>query len=220
MKHIVLQASLFFLLLCLGVIGSGCATIVGGGSTQEVNFQSQPEGALVSLNGTVIGKTPMAVTLKRQSEQTLAFSKDGYQTQTMQMTTSMNPWFWGNILIGGLLGSTTDGVSGAVHEYVPGKYFVTLPPIGAISVLSVPTLSPPPAGDQAKVKEFIVLEYSNICKDLSKGSGEYLNTMLVLLNIRQEFQSSAVSKMRSNAQIYHDIPSFADSCIEIASQYK
>lgn len=220
MKHALHTVFRLLPLLCLGIVGSGCASIVGGGSTQEVNFQSQPDGALVSLNGNVIGKTPMTTNLKRQSNQTLTFSKDGYQTQTMQLTTSINPWFWGNILIGGLLGSTTDGVSGAVHEYVPGKYYVTLPPSGGMSVLTVPALSPAATGAQGKVKEFIVLEYSNICKDLSKGSGEYLNTMLVLLNIRQEFRPSAVSKIRANAEVYHDIPSFADSCIELAAQYK
>jgi hypothetical protein len=44
--------------------------------------------------------------------------------------------------------------------------------------------------------------------------------MLVQLGIRQEYRTPAISKIRTNVEVYHDIPSFADSVIEIASQYK
>ena len=40
-----------------------------------------------------------------------------------------NPWFWGNILFGGVFGSTTDGLSGSVHEYSPSQFFITLVPM-------------------------------------------------------------------------------------------
>lgn len=106
----------------------GCATIVSG-TTQEVSFQSSPDEATVKVDGKPIGKTPLTVQLDKEKGQTLAFEKDGYKTVTMRLSTSLEPWFWGNIVTGGLLGSTTDGVSGAVNKYSPDQYFVTLTPI-------------------------------------------------------------------------------------------
>jgi hypothetical protein len=74
MKHTLHTASLLLLLPSLGIVGSGCATIVAGPS-QEVDFQSQPDGATVSLNGTVIGKTPMATTLKDRASRRWPFPR-------------------------------------------------------------------------------------------------------------------------------------------------
>ncbi len=207
------------LVLSVGFVMSGCASVVSG-TSQEITFESQPEGATVSLDGNVLGKTPMTTTVKRERKRIVSFSKDGYQTQTMRLTTSLNGWFWGNFAFSwfGPLSSTTDGVSGAVHEYIPGRYFVTLAPEVTAGISAAPATVI--IGEKAKIKEFIVLEYSNIAKDLAKGSGEYLSTLLILLGIRQEFRPAAVAKIRDNAAVYRDIPSFADSVIEIASHYK
>ncbi len=208
-----------FLVLSVSFVMSSCASIVSG-SSQELTFESQPEGATVSLDGNVLGKTPMTTTVKKERKRIVSFSKDGYQTQTMRLTTSLNGWFWGNFIFSyfGPFSSTTDGVSGAVHEYIPGRYFITLTPEVTAGISAAPATVI--IGEKAKIKEFIVLEYSNIAKDLAKGSGEYLNTLLILLGIRQDFRPSAIAEIRVNAAVYHDIPSFADSVIEIASHYK
>jgi len=115
------------ILLCLLFI-QACATIISGKS-QEMTFTSEPEGVTVTVVGRAIGKTPCTVRLDKEKGRTVTFEKEGYKPRTMALTTTLDSWFWGNIVLGGLIGSTTDGISGAVHEYSPSQYFITLSPI-------------------------------------------------------------------------------------------
>jgi hypothetical protein len=62
------------------------------------------------------------------------FSKDGYKPVTMELTTTLDPWFWGNIVLGGFIGSTTDYINGSVNEYSPSQFFVTLTPDGVAAL--------------------------------------------------------------------------------------
>ena len=71
----------------------------------------------------------------------------------MEFFTSMDGWFWGNIIIGGLFGSTTDAVSGAVNKYSPDQYFVTLTPEG--NERGVLDLS-------QEVQKYVVLNYDEL----------------------------------------------------------
>src|SRR5947209_8372722 len=106
-------------ILCVTIllgIATGCASIMHGGH-QELTFNSNPDGATVTVGGRVIGKTPITTSLKKEPGQTLEFSKDGYKPLTMRLETSLDSWFWGNIVLGGFFGSTTDGISGAAHQY-------------------------------------------------------------------------------------------------------
>src|SRR5260221_7059201 len=92
---------------------TGCATIMSG-SSQDLSFNSSPDGATVTVGGRIIGKTPITTRLGKESGQTLVFEKDGYKSITMRLETSLDGWFWGNIVLGGVIGSTTDGITGAV----------------------------------------------------------------------------------------------------------
>jgi hypothetical protein len=130
-----------FLVLGVALLGlAACATIIDG-TTQEVSFQSNPEDVTVTVLRTVsdsnsndvwrekrriLGKTPLALQLDREENQKVIFEKIGYKPLTMNLATTLNGKFWGNILIGGVLGPTTDSVSGASREYSPRQYFVTL----------------------------------------------------------------------------------------------
>ena|SRR5213594_3841211 len=112
------------LVVPLVAVLAGCASIISG-KTQTVSFQSTPGGATITINGAVIGVTPLSTMIQKKTDQALTVSKEGYKTFTTQMTTSLDPWFWGNIVIGGVLGSVTDAVTEAMHEYAPGQYLVT-----------------------------------------------------------------------------------------------
>lgn len=111
----------------------GCASIING-KTQTVSFQSTPSGATVALSGLPIGATPISTLIQRRNDQTLTVSKEGYKTFSTQMTTKIEPWFWGNILFGGIIGSVTDAVTGAMYEYAPGQYSSLLSQKGQGSV--------------------------------------------------------------------------------------
>jgi len=168
----------------------------------------------------------MTASLKKETGQNLVFEKEGYKPLTMHLETHLNPWFWGNIVIGGFLGSTTDGLSGAVYEYSPSQYMVTLQPAGTGSV---ETPSTPSAGtgslethtalsDRQKMKDYIVKNYEGIVKDLQKGpvaqAGEYLTSLFSLFNISANQEYGATKRIRALSEAYPDIIEFADHVIE------
>lgn len=111
-----------------------CATIFSGGRPNDVSLVSTPSGANVVItkeSGEEVyrGVTPATTTLKRSKGYFSAqnyvakFSKKGYPTQTVALTPSMNPWYAGNILFGGLIGLLiVDPATGAMwtleKEYV------------------------------------------------------------------------------------------------------
>ncbi|MCM2303551.1 MAG: PEGA domain-containing protein [Elusimicrobia bacterium] len=206
MNHTFSRRSLLFI---AALSLSACASIVSGG-TQPVTFNSAPDGATVTLNGLAIGKTPITTAIKKKSGQTLIFSKEGYKPVTMQLETRMNGWFWGNIAFGGLIGSTTDGLSGAVHEYSPSQYMVSLQPEGTGALESKTTIA-----SRQKAKEFILISYKNIQSDLSTGDGEYLNSLLELLKVPKEGKVEAVKKLRALAGVYPNILEFTERVLDL-----
>ncbi|MBA1187702.1 hypothetical protein G7Z99_01410 [Pseudomonas entomophila] len=109
------------------VIGvQGCASIVGE-SRYPVAVSSAPPGATFEItdkNGTVVhtGQTPSTVTLKSGKgyftgqTYTLRFSKDGYPDRTLELDSSLSGWYWGNLLIGGVIGMLiVDPLTGAMY---------------------------------------------------------------------------------------------------------
>ena len=161
------------------ILMQGCATIVSGRS-QEVTFQSTPDEATVKINGRPIGKTPLTVELKKEKGQTLIFEKKGYKPFTTEMSTSMNPMFWGNIVLGGLLGSTTDGVTGAIIEYSPNQYMVTLTPEDNSDGM---------LNEIQEVKRYVVINFEELKKDASDGgytNDDTFTSLLKLLKIQSD----------------------------------
>lgn len=150
---------------------SGCASIVSG-TDQTLTFNSEPDGATVTVAGKIVGKTPLSVQIDKGKNQSLTFEKEGYKTFTTQLSTTMDGWFWGNIVIGGFLGSTTDGVSGAINEFSPDQYFVTLTPDNGHGL----STSKP-----RKIKEIVIAFGDDIRQELASGGGEATNSILVLL---------------------------------------
>jgi len=79
------------LILILLVCFIGCATIMDG-SYQVVTINSNVEGATVSLGAHVIGVTPFVGSLHRnEKQQRIVISKEGYHTQTIELTVRPNP---------------------------------------------------------------------------------------------------------------------------------
>jgi len=101
----------------------GSATIISG-STQNVSFDSKPEGATVMIDGVKSCTTPCTLTLdKAYKPKQLSMSKDGYETFSIPMTTEYDgvallSIFWDY--------STTDLVTGSAFEYNPRNYFMEL----------------------------------------------------------------------------------------------
>lgn len=115
MKKIVLSLTGLMLL-------SGCSTIIEG-SKQTVNISTgkdkQIRAEVTSYDGTMPVMLPQAVAVDKSSNDIVINIKDSgcVLPSTTIVKSHLNPWFWGNIIFGGLLGSTTDSVSGAAWEY-------------------------------------------------------------------------------------------------------
>ena len=194
----------------IGFLATGCASIIDG-NTQSISFAPNPDSATVTLNGAPIGKTPVTVPIKRQAgAQTLKFSKEGFKDHEVPLTTTLNPWFLGNLVTGGLLGSTTDGLSGAAFKYAPGQYMVTLQPDES---------TPLPGGmsfnDSQKIVNFIVMGYAKIVGELTTTPGQYTTSLLEMAAIPQEKRPEMIKKLKALSELYDVIPEFAEKSAEL-----
>jgi uncharacterized protein YceK len=106
------------------VLFSGCATVLSG-TSQEITFNSEPAGAQVIVDGEVMGRTPVTVTLRKNKFDNVTVELEGYQTQSRPLSTSYDPIALVNILWDL---STTDLISGAAFEYDPSSYYFNLQP--------------------------------------------------------------------------------------------
>lgn len=114
----------------LAMAGSqyGCATILGGGERETVQLPALPSGQTVEVKnkeGLAIydGPTPAPLTLKRgagffQSEKYIVTIKqNGAPIRMMEFNAGINPWYFGNILLGGLIGMViVDPLTGAMWD--------------------------------------------------------------------------------------------------------
>lgn len=111
---------------------SGCASIVSD-SQYPVTVHSNPPGAEYQIrnrSGNVIhqGTTPSTVTLKsgdgyfKGARYNLQFTKEGYEQQSQTLDSSMDGWYWGNLLLGGGIGMLlVDPLTGAMYKMPPNK---------------------------------------------------------------------------------------------------
>lgn len=107
------------------LLATSCASIFKG-SEQEITIDSNVQGAELSLNGEKIGTTPFQGKIKRSSDAHLTVSKPGYESKEIILDTSIEPVFLGNIISGGVFGSSTDYGTGAMYQYSPGNVVVDL----------------------------------------------------------------------------------------------
>ncbi|OAI48706.1 hypothetical protein AYO43_11105 [Nitrospira sp. SCGC AG-212-E16] len=153
-----------FALLVTPMLALGCASIIEGKS-QAVTFNSEPAGAQIVINGIPMGVTPATISLRKSDydNATVQFKKEGYHDQQASLHTKVTGWFWGNILSGGLFGSSTDAISGAMWEYSPDKYFVTMPPVTA-SIGEMVRLN-----YENRARMYILFSHEQLVFDLAKG---------------------------------------------------
>lgn len=127
--------------VALSLFVSGCASIVSD-SQYPVNISSTPAGATFEIRnraGVVIhsGSTPGSITLKsgagyfKGEAYTITFHKDGFADQQTTINSSLDGWYWGNIIFGGLIGMlAVDPATGAMYK-LPESSAATLAPVTA-----------------------------------------------------------------------------------------
>lgn len=141
MKKIILPA------VMASVLVSGCASILSK-SEYPVAFSSSPQGAsfiVTNRAGHQIhqGTTPQSLTLKSSSGffkkemYTVTMSQPGYDDKTFTLMSGVDGWYWGNILLGGLLGMLIiDPATGAMYK-LPDTVDLALNPDAALATDNV-----------------------------------------------------------------------------------
>ncbi|WP_372881389.1 hypothetical protein [Psychromonas sp.] len=109
------------------VLLSGCSSIVSD-SKYSVAIASSPSEANFTLKnrkGLTIhsGRTPTSISLNASSgffkgeTYTLVLNKEGYEEKTVEINSSVDGWYFGNILFGGLIGLLiVDPATGAMFK--------------------------------------------------------------------------------------------------------
>lgn len=117
--------SVFAVIALLALSAVGCSSIIKG-TKQVVSINSNVKGAEIIVNGSNVGKTPFTGHIERGSSTTVVLQKSGYETKTITLSSEIEPIFWGNIIIGGVVGSTTDMATGAMYKYAPATLNIDL----------------------------------------------------------------------------------------------
>lgn len=117
---------------------SSCSSIVGK-SDYNVVIDSSPSSAnylITDRNGQKVssGTTPSTVNLKSSAgyfkgeSYTVVFTKAGYEDSSYNLRSSLSGWYWGNILVGGLVGMLiVDPLTGAMYK-LPERAEVNMQP--------------------------------------------------------------------------------------------
>ena len=146
------------LAIALPTLFSSCATIFGH-SSYPVSINSNPSGATVSITdkkGKEVykGASPATVTLKSgagffgKAEYQVKISSTGYAEQIIPVNYKLNGWYFGNLLIGGVLGMLiVDPATGAMWKLDTPPINVTLskstastetPTLKIVDIASIP----------------------------------------------------------------------------------
>ena len=122
-------------IVALCAVLGGCASVTRG-TTENLSIVSTPSGAEATISGLDVPTacvTPCAVVVKRNADISVAFQKQGYAPQVIQLTKDIPAagaaGFAGNVILGGLVGMGVDAVTGAATDHQPNPVAATLEPI-------------------------------------------------------------------------------------------
>ena len=114
-------------LLASIVVFTSCATIFTG-TSDRLTFTSEPPGAKVFIDGNERCITPCHVRVTRSiNERDVAISLDGYYVRMITLDREFNLVSILNLV--NALGWGIDALSGAIFQFEPESYHVTLTPL-------------------------------------------------------------------------------------------
>lgn len=153
------------------MVVAGCATIASG-TSQVISVSSNVDGATIYLDEAQIGTTPFAGPVKK-GKSMIRLEAPGYRNENVSLSKSLDPVFWGNIILGGTLGSITDFGTGAAYQYAPASYQVEMRASGQ--------------GEEAFVRQLVTRKFAmifidEISRDLRQGGGDHLSALLQIIN--------------------------------------
>src|SRR3954467_12372333 len=142
-------------ILALCALVGGCASVARG-TTENISIASTPSGAEAVISGLDVPTTcltPCAVVVKRNADISVAFQKEGFEPQIVQLTKEIQgagaAGFAGNLLLGGVVGMGVDAVTGAATDHKPNPVIVTLQPSVPHAAPRAPKKPRPPRAPEA-----------------------------------------------------------------------
>lgn len=135
-EHMLMKKTLLASIVLSGSMLTGCASIVSD-SVYPVAINSSPNGATFTVKnreGVLIdsGNTPETVMLKsgdgyfHSATYTITFHKQGYDDKVVELQSKMDGWYFGNILLGGVIGMViVDPATGAMWK-LPNQEITSL----------------------------------------------------------------------------------------------
>lgn len=114
---------------------AACASIATG-TDQPINVSSYPvDGARCVIESPTGEKwavtTPGAVNVpKTKHDLTATCTKEAEYSGQRVIASEVEPWVFGNIILGGLIGAGIDWATGAIHQY-PDSLSINMAPTGA-----------------------------------------------------------------------------------------
>lgn len=124
------------LLIIFCLVGlTGCATIMSE-RTEEIYLKTTPANPTVSVKNhsgleVISGTAPMKLTLEkkrgfwRAEDYTIIMAADGHKTRSVKIERKINPWYFGNFILGGPLGFfIVDPYTGAMWRLSAPEYIL------------------------------------------------------------------------------------------------
>ena len=126
------------------IIFSSCASILST-SNYPIRITADPSDAtvkIVDLNGMEVynGGVPATVNLAssakffKKQQYALTFTAPGFQSKTIPLQCKVDGWYWGNLLLGGVIGMLiVDPATGAMYKFHQESVSTTLSPEGSMT---------------------------------------------------------------------------------------
>lgn len=104
---------------------AGCATVMRG-TSQPVEFASEPSGADVTLVSGLKCKSPCQYQMKRGKDSMVTFTMPGYKSESVYIQSRTGGAALGNLVAGGIIGGVVDGANGASNHLYPDPVSIRL----------------------------------------------------------------------------------------------
>ena len=104
-------------ILCASLV-SGCATIMNGDMV-KVPVTTTPSGATLVMNGNAYISPATVLVPRGKGDFNLHVEKKYFEPVDILLTESLDGWFWGNFIMGGVVGFAVDFITGDAYDIKP-----------------------------------------------------------------------------------------------------
>ncbi len=111
------------IIMILFLLQTACATVMKE-EWEEIQIDTEPSGAKVTVNNGQICHTPCHLELERGRSFQLQISKEGFKPQEYRINgKSFDPWIWGNLvfIVGFPIGVAIDFYTGYAYDFSPSR---------------------------------------------------------------------------------------------------